>query len=678
MNFLLLDSWLREYLKTRATPNEIARYLSLSGPSVERLTNIEGDWVYDIEITTNRVDLMSVVGIAREGAAILPQFGIKAQFNNSVLNPKKPELNNNLSITIVDKNHTCRRIMAVILDNVNLKDSPKFITDRLKASGVRSLNNVVDITNYLMLELGQPTHVFDYDRIPSKKLILRRSKKGETITSFDNKQFVLPGEDIVIDNGKGELIDLPGIVGTANSVVVKETKRVLFFIDHPDPVQLRKTSMSLGIRTMAATINEKGVDPNLSKIALFRGISLFKQFANASVASTIYDIYPENHSKEKSIVLSLERLYKILGLEIDPSKAVAILNSLGFQSMLSNNLTEIKTTIPSFRSNDISYPEDLIEEIARIYGYHNLPSVLANGILPQRVSENERRYSTEHKLKQLLSGWGYTETYTYSMQSKQEIENANLSVKKHLRIVNPLSEEWVYMRRSIVPSLLSVVKNNYVFESKSKLFELANTYVPTLNNLPSEKMSLVIATAGENSFLKTKGVVSELGKRLNVSMLTFDIDNINKEKYFSDKLSISIKIGSKKIGILAEIKPEVSLNFGIKIPITFVELDFEEFYKHTSKVKTFNPIPLYPPIIEDYTFTFTNEIKIGYVINDIKKISLNISEILILDKFNNSFTFKIHYQSTKKQLTTEEIKPIRHTLVKLLKDKYEAEFKGKL
>ena len=234
MNIKITHKWLLEYLETDATPEEIQKYLSLCGPSIESIMKINDDYVYEIEITSNRIDTASVAGIAREAVAIFPGFSKKAVF-------KKPNLDlpaykqNTISLNIFDKEKLTNRIMAVIIDGVHFSKSPAYIKTRLESSGIRSLNNLVDITNYVMIETGHPTHVFDYDRIKTGNFFFRSAKKGEKLITLDKKLFNLQGGEVIIDDGSGRIIDLPSIMGTENSVVTPDTKRIIFFIDNLDP-----------------------------------------------------------------------------------------------------------------------------------------------------------------------------------------------------------------------------------------------------------------------------------------------------------------------------------------------------------------------------------------------------------------------------------------------------------
>src|SRR5260221_1504967 len=298
MNIQILHSWLLEYLDTNATPAKIGEYLSLCGPSVEKIEKRGNDWLYDIEVTTNRVDMMSVYGIAREAAVILPQFGVKASLKP--LKSKVPQFPKiSLPLTIKSNDTLVKRTMGVVFTDIKNWKTPDWMKTRLEASGIRSLNAVIDITNYVMTEIGHPCHVFDYDLIKNHTIIIRESKKGEKIIGLDNKTYTLPEGSIVFDDSTGTIIDLPGIMGTKNSVVNDDTKTVLFEIENNDPVRIRKASMTTGIRSVAATLNEKGVDPELAEKAMLRGIELFQELTGATIASKIYDHYAKPYMAKK-------------------------------------------------------------------------------------------------------------------------------------------------------------------------------------------------------------------------------------------------------------------------------------------------------------------------------------------------------------------------------------------
>jgi len=253
MNIQIPHNWLLDHLSTSATPTQIAKYLSLCGPSVERIETIEGEPVYDIEVTTNRVDSMSVNGIAREATVILPEFNIPAKLKPL---PTFPKISNDqpLDIKIVNDPTLCHRILAIKLANIKLGPSPKWLQKRLLQVGQRPLNNIIDITNYVMWEIGHPVHAFDYDKFTKKTIIVREAKPGETFTTLDKVKRTLKGGEVIYDDGTGQIIDLPGIMGTFNTVINDQTQNVLLWIESNDPIKIRQASMNLALRSQAAKI----------------------------------------------------------------------------------------------------------------------------------------------------------------------------------------------------------------------------------------------------------------------------------------------------------------------------------------------------------------------------------------------------------------------------------------
>ncbi len=673
MNILILDSWLREYLKTSATPQEIAKYLSLCGPSVQKLIKSANDYIYDIEITTNRVDLMSVVGMAKEAAVILRQFALKASFVSPLSNLNSRFKPGKLKISIKDPLHTNKRIMAVVMDNINLHQSAAIIRQRLNSANIRSINNVVDITNYLMLSLGQPTHVFDYDRIKSGKLLFRYSKKGEKVTSLEDKTYTLPGGDIVIDDSTGRIIDLPGIIGTANSVVTGNTKRILFFIDCPDPVKLRRTSMTLGIRTMAATINEKTVAPDNARTALLWGIQLFSKHANARVHSEIFDYYP-NPVSEKKVTVTLSQIKSLVGVTIDNSKLTTILNSLNLQCAIKSDQLTVK--IPASRQNDITAAEDIIEEIARIYGYHNLPSVLPKGDMPEKLLSLQKTFQVESKIKQLLVTWGFNETYNYSMVSKKDLDRAQLSPLNHLRITNPLSEDWQFLRRTLIPSLLPVINHNQNLFPKMKLFEMSTVFIPRKNTLPEEKVLLGGAVNGNNSFGFVKGCVEEFLDQFGFKKISYHHQKL-AGYIFAAGLWTIVKLNNRTLLTFGLISPKVLDNFSINSQVCAFEIDMSQVTENFTGTKTYNPISRFPPLIEDFSFTFEKTFPTGPLIDTLTKIDPLISSVTLIDRYGQNAAFRIVFENSKKQLSSQDVIPVRNKIISVVKDKFAASLIGK-
>ena len=650
MDILIPDSWLKEFLETNVTPKEIATFLSLSGPSVEKITKEANDSIYHSEITTNRVDAVSVYGFAREASAILPRFGKKAKLLPLKLKSKYNFFNkvNYLDVTIDTK--LCSRFTAVLIKNVKIKDSPEYIKDRLTKIGLRPINNIVDISNYIMHELGQPIHTFDYDQIKGAKMILRESKKGEKITTLDDKNFVLPGGDIVIEDGDKRIIDLCGIMGGKNSMVTATTKNVLLFVQTYNPQKIRKTSMTLAQRSEAAVLFEKDLDEENVVPTIKRSIDLFEKITEGKSDNLILDIYPNSY-KEKLVKTDLNFINKSLGENINKEEISKTLIPLGFTPKWQKD--SLIVTIPSFRAKDINIPEDIVEEIARIYGYYNLQSKIMEGKLPEKLTNSLFDY--ENKLKDILVGFGGTEIYTYSLVPENFTENNALKLK------NPLGKDTEYLRNTMLYSLKDAAINNNGFEEPFHLFEVANVYISKKDNLPTEKMTLAGIFFGYK-FANTKGIIEALLEKIKIDY-SFEIED---KKEFLPNHRLKILSGKNLIGEFGTLEEN---------NLIYYELDIEALIKYGNIIRAFKNPPKYPAQIEDITLTLPERTKIGKVIESIKDIDKQIVKVELVDLFEKSYTFRIWYQNIDKTLNNDDVEKIRNKTIGDLKLKFGASFK---
>lgn len=646
MNIKIVDSWLREFLETQENAETIAKDLSLVSVSVEKTEKINDDIVYDIEVTTNRPDLMSVKNIAKEAALALNENGKKATFKN----PKSTTISKSTEkfpIKIKADPKLVNRICAVVME-VEIGDSPSEVSKRLELSGIRSLNNLIDVTNYVMRETGHPTHVFDFDLLSSKEFIVRESKKGEKLTTLDGKTYTLNGGDIVADDGKGTIIDLLGIMGTQNSVVNNNTKRIMFFMDNNNPVNIRKTSMNLGIRTEAAIINEKGLDPELMGKALERGIELYKQNANGKVISEIFDYYP-NKPVVNKINVSLAKINSIIGANLSLDKCTNILIDLGFNVKKLKDGLEVET--PTERP-DVKIEEDVIEEIARIYGYHKIESIVPTFLSSKKLPYANNFYF-EQRIKNALKYLGFTEVYTYSFVSEDLFEGP---IEDAVKIKNPLTSDMEYLRNTLIPSLLLVEKENSSKETL-KIFEVANVYLKQKNDLPKEVLTLSgIVKERHLNFFAVKGLIEGICEDLGIKNLVF-------KKSQKGGTGASIYLEKNYLGEI-EVLNENIVDF---------ELNLEIILEHANLKKIFVPFAKFPPITQDISLITTGETQ--EIINEIKSINKLIVDVTLLDTFENSRTFHIVFQDYEKNLTKEEVGEIRVKILEMLKSKFDAQIK---
>ncbi len=648
MNIKIVDSWLKEHLKTKADGKVVAQILSLTSVSVERTEKVGTDFVFEVEVTTNRVDLMSIEGIAREGAISVKAAGIESKFIPvKIKEPSKTD--QKFPIEIKNDPKLVNRICAVVME-VNAEKSPKKISERLEASGIRSINNLIDVTNYVMREVGHPTHVFDFDRLNTDLLVIRRSEKGEIVQTLDGKTYTLMGDDIVAADSNGRIVDLLGVMGTENSVVTDQTRKVLFFVDNVNPVNVRNTSMNLGIRTEAAVINEKGVDPELSMKALLRGIELYGEIAKGKIVSEILDIYP-NRPQRKTISVPLTKIESVIGIEIPRAKTSEILEGLGFEVRIAGET--LMATVPSSRLTDISIEEDIIEEIARIYGYHRLPSIIPT-FLNNKPYQFLNNFYFENKIKNALKYLGFTEVYTYSLVSEDIYEGPT---EEAVRLSNPLSLDMVFLRSSLIPSLLQVLEENKKHES-IKIFEIANTYHKNNRDLPRESLTFAgVIKKPMASFFEAKGLIEALFEDIGVTSLKF------KEK--EDGIGADVFKGTEKLGYIEVFNDKV---------VDF-EFDFEKALSYATLKKVYKPIAKFPPVIEDLSFEVPQGVNTEDLIAEIKSQSNLIIEVSLLDQYGANKTFHVIYQTPERNLTTAEISKVREKIVKDLEGKFAAKIR---
>ncbi|MCR4263629.1 MAG: phenylalanine--tRNA ligase subunit beta [Candidatus Roizmanbacteria bacterium] len=659
MNILVPHSWLTEYVKTDAKPREIARLLSLHSASVEQVIEKGDDLIYDIEITTNRIDMAGIVGLEREVAAVLNQNNIAAEYKELVVS--EPEhITESLPITIKNDPALCRRILGVVIDTVQMGESPDWIKERLEKSGVRSLNTIVDITNYVMLETGHPTHVFDYDRIKTNTLIIRPSKKGEHITTFEGKNYTLPGDDIAIDDGTGEIIDLPGIAGTKNSVVTKDTKRILFFTENNDAYRIRRTCMTLGIHTYASNINKNRPDPETAKIAMLRGIQLYREVAKGTVASKIDDQY-EKPADPSPVIVSIEKMVTYLGRQLPTEKVVGILTPLGFAVTDDMNNKHYTVSVPSWRRSDVTIEEDIIEEVARIFGYHNIESRVRIGEpVPQSTNT---KYFWITKVKHALKYWGFTELYTSSLVSSSLLEAYGYDAEQVVRLRNPLNNEGVYLRPSLIPGVLDAVKQNSNYRESFSVFELSRVYANKQGDSQPIPEPVMITFALRESnlqklervFYKAKGIAEALMNELGITSYSFKegIDESHPlAKYIHPTRQATIVVNEKDIGSIVEIQD-----------LILVDIHFDDLIGHASTKKTYIPVPEHPPVIEDMTIAVRPNTFIGPLMDKIRTADKLVQDVVLTTRFEDKVTFRVTFQDPKKNLSDKEVSEIKEKIL---------------
>lgn len=619
-------SWLKEYIEIDLDNKTLGDKLTEVGLGVEKIVKEKDDTIFELEITPNRPDCLSIVGIAREIAAIEGKT------------IKYPKLKKNLGLAagilpldITTDPEINPRFTGIVIKNIKVTESPEWLKKRLEQIGQRPINNIVDITNYVMFELGNPIHAFDYDKIKDNVMKVHQTKGGETFKSVDGISYNLPKGAVVISDSE-KIIDLCGIKGGYNTGTFEGTKNIFIRVPVEIPTLIRRTSQTLGLRSEASSIFERGVNKGGTVDALKRCVDLIVEIAGGNIASKIYDIKTEKFEPWK-LKLRIDRLNKILGYEIPQKQISTILENLNLSPKIIKDV--IECTIPTYR-NDLKIEEDLIEEVARLYGYNKFPKTLPTGEIPSKTIPYFKNYELDRIAKHILTGGGFSEVYTYSLIGEDDLIASRINPEKVLRIDNPVSLDFEYLRPSLGPNLIKAVKQNKSYFKNINLFELGKIYIgSSLDNVEEKYYLSAIST--NKSFAQVKGLLERLFKEFG----------LNEDS-----------------GELIEIIDE-----GI-----FFEIDFSKLLEKANLNKKFRQLPKFPPIIEDLTFT-AGDAKVGVIIDAIKKQSRLINSVSLLDEFENSKTLHIIYQDPTKNLTTKEVAEIRKKITTFLEKRFKAEFK---
>ncbi len=622
------------------------------GEEFSKYLNLD-DVIFNIDnkSLTHRSDLFCHIGIARE---------IAAKENKKLSLPKLPKIKKTakkISVEVKDKK-LCPRYMAVKLDNIKIEESPLWLQARLNSAGMRPINNVVDITNYVMLEFGQPLHAFDAEKV-GDKIIVRKAKKGENLKTIDGKIRQLDPKMLVITDSK-KPVAVAGVMGGFNSEVSKNTKSIILESANFYAYSIRQTARKLGLKSEAATRYEKNIAPELTNYALQRTVQLFQEICKAKVASSVSDVYSSKHKAIK-IKFDPKKAEEFLGEKIALTKIKSILKSLEFKITGSKNLV---VEVSYFRM-DIHYQEDLFEEIARIYGYDNIkPQALIQKLEP--VS-NLADLKLGNSARDILAGFGFSESYNYSFVSQNLLQKSGFNFTENIKVLNPQSEDLQYLRTSLLPGLLDNVRlNSKRFES-IKIFEIGHVY----QDFEKKYLSGIICGKKEKIFYNLKGILEGLLIKLNVACQFVQLEET--PKYLATGKSIEIRQGSKIIGQMGLINQSNLDQMGIKkIKVVFFELDVDELVNASKKEKKFQQIPKFPAVTLDLAFVLDKTIPAATLEREILKIG---QPLLIKAKLFDVYTGKpllpnernlayhLTYQDPNKTLQDQEVQAIQQKIV---------------
>lgn len=624
------------------------------------------DVIFEIAILPNRAhDLLCHLGVAREAGALL---NVKLKTKNEKLNTKISNSSESLKVEIEDEN-LCRRYSVAVIRGIEVKPSPKWLEERLKSVGVRSINNIVDIANYVMFSLGQPMHAFDADKL-NGKIIVRKAKKGEKILALDDKTYELNESDLVIADEE-KPIAIAGVMGGSETAVSENTKNIVFESANFFGASVRKTSQRLKLSSESSYRFEREIDPELTLQAIEMATKLAKELAGGEVKDPIADVYPKPVTNKK-IVFDLKRTEKLLGISIANEKAKQILESLEFGVIINGENMEV--TVPTFRI-DVEKVNDVIEEIARMYGYENIPEVPSN--VQMRSVKQDQEMIFEKKTRLLMEGLGFTEAYNYSFLSESEISALGLKKEDHYELENPLSDDHRFLRTNLISGLIKNAGLNLKYKGKFQIFEVGREYLKREGSLPEEKKMLASILVDKNEkgdiFYDLKGKMVSLLDQIGLEKIIYK-EIKNAEPFWHKGRSAEIYIGVKSIGRIGEIHPMTLNAFGVESRVAYFELKFDDVGScvATKKYKQINRLP---SVKLDLSMLFDEGVKW----DDVRRVVMKTDNNLIknveafdvyrgkgLKKGKKSIAFRITYQSLDRTLKDEEVKLIQDKAIKEL------------
>jgi len=662
-------------------------------PTGMTLQEYMGDTVLELDLTPNLARCFSVVGVAREVAALTgqePKLGSWPDLADKTGKASLPWVD----LEIVDP-ELCPRYTAALVRDVCIGPSPPWLQRRLTLAGMRPINNIVDVSNYVMLEWGQPLHAFDYDLLHDRDgatppsavpvIIIRRAHLGERMTTLDGESRALTEDMLLITDGGGP-VAIAGVMGGLESEVSEKTTNVLIESANFNNINIRRISQALKLPSEAAARFGRGVAPQLTMIAIERSAKLMQELAGGTIEADYADAYPLK-PEAKVVELTPTEVERILGVALDVSQIVSILESLEFDCQVEGEV--IRARVPHYRL-DVSIPADLIEEVARVYGYEKLPTTLMKDELPPQ----ERDYSLEgeERIRDVLVGCGLTEAITYSLSNldsfaKLDPGGAELNPRDYVRISNPLTTEREYMRRTLMASLLEAVRDNLRYTERVGLFEIGRVYLPQPGeDLPHEPRRLAVALTGPRGprswlaeeqghvdFYDLKGVVETLLNRLGLTDGGFvPVEHPT----FRPGGAAALKLWDVEIGVLGEVDPQVRASFDLpEQPVVLLELDLEELLDQVKPIRYHQAISRFPAISQDMSLIVEEHIPAGQVEGLIRDGGGGLLvEVTLFDIYRGepipagqkSLAYSLTYRHPDRTLTDAEVAKVHAKIAKHL------------
>jgi phenylalanyl-tRNA synthetase beta chain len=637
------------------------------------------DTVIDFEITSNRPDCLCVQGLAREAAVTLEKPFLAPQIDLAYMEGSAEE---EAAVRVEDPD-LCPRYCGLVVRDVTIGPSPLWLRRRLAACGIRSINNIVDITNYVMLEYGQPLHAFDLDKLADKTIVVRRARDGETMTTLDDQERPLTSDMLVIADTQ-KAVALAGVMGGANSEIDENTRNILFESAVFDAVSVRKTAKRLGMRTEASIRFERGVSPVTTPVALLRTAQMIQQLNAGRVINGMLDVCGIDLTA-RSLDVKWPEINKLLGVKLSPGHMRDILAALGFGVKMEGEVLALQ--VPHYRL-DIEGMADVAEEVARIHGYDNIPMTL----MPESPSEamKTREQYLMGRIRECMVGMGAYEASTYSFQSEDVYRKMRLPVPNLLRIRNPLGEDQSVMRTSILPGLLESLAHNQSRKvAECMLFEAGRVFLTDqkpeeLTELPAEPMRLALAWYGERAdFLALKGLAETLWDELGL-LDSVRIERGTHPSYHPGRCA-AVMLGDNEVGTLGELHPECVERNGLTGRVLAWEMDLTALLTAARIDKTYRPLPKYPAVERDLAIVLKKDVPAAVV----EKVILReggqwLESAELFDVYegaqvpdgHRSLAYALTYRAADRTLTDDEINPLQEAIVKALERELSARLRA--
>lgn len=650
------------------------------------------EYVFHLDLTPNYARCLGMLGVAREVKAMQKSSSEINWPEIEIKEDDRTDIDKLASVKIEDKN-LCPRYAGRVIRDVKIKPSPKWMQRRLKAAGIRPINNIVDITNYILMEYNQPLHAFDLNKIKEGKIIVRRAEKNEKVVTIDDVERTLDDKTLVITDPE-KVIAVAGVMGAENSEVTKETTDIFLESAYFAPTSIRKTARKLGLPSEASHRFERGIDIERVIEAGNRAAYLMQEYADGKVSQGIIDNYPVPYQKN-IIEVNLPKVNRLLGIKLNKDEIEEMLKRLEIE-VIEKETESIKVKAPSYR-NDIEQDADIIEEIARIYGYNNIPSTVPK---TNQAGKKTRQQKIEKKIKNTMNGAGLDEIITFSLTGPADYKNLDLSedhrYKKWVSIKNPLNEAFGLLRTSLLPNLIDSISTNAKRQiGKVHYFEIGRVFKNQgPKERPEEKTKLAASSMGASQdiwelaapdFYYLKGALEKLFERLDIRE---EIEFVRgREDFMHPGRTAEIMFKNERIGILGELKPRVIDSYDLKDRTAVTEIDLT---KILSEVEIgdyrFEMLPKYPAVARDLAVLISEEIPVMEVLNLINKTDDAIlKETELFDIYQGeqipagqkSIAFKLLFQAPDRTLTDEEVNEVFNHIVKNLEDEYEAEIRKK-